>query len=258
MSDFDTVLERLLVDPAFQAALAADPAAALRGYQLAPDERALLGAQVVAGSGLDRTVELRTSKSGVVGLLGPVAAAFGVAAAGQAGTGGVHQSFGGPTETFGGGPTQTFGDGPSQPIPGQDTFGAIPQSDSGPDIGSNQSFGVSGVETFGGGGTDSFGATSGSASIGGAPVEAVGYHTRVDVNGDGRWDAYTAHERSDGGVDINVDVNHDGRVDFIGHDVNRDGLVDSADYDTNRDGVFDTRMTDDNGDGWLDRREPIR
>jgi hypothetical protein len=256
MSDFDTVLERLVVDPGFQAALAANPAAALQGYQLAPEERELLGAQLVAGSGDDRTVELRTSKSGVVGLLGPVAAAFGVAVAGQSGTGPVHQSFGGPTETFGGGPTQTFGDGPNQPIPGQDTFGTIPQSDSGLG-GSTQSFGVSGVETFGGGGTDSFGTTSGSGTVG-PPVEAVGYHTRVDVNGDGRWDAYTAYERSDGGVDINVDVNHDGRVDFIGHDVNRDGLVDSADYDTNRDGVFDTRMTDDNGDGWLDRREPIR
>jgi len=257
MSDFDTVLERLVVDPGFQAALAANPAAALRGYQLAPEERELLGAQLVAGAGEDRTVELRTSKSGVVCLLGPVAAAFGVAVAGQSGSGPVHQSFGGPTETFGGGPTQTFGDGPNQPIPGQDTFGTIAQSDSGPG-GSTQSFGVSGVETFGGGGTDSFGATSGSGTVGGTPVEAVGYHTRVDVNGDGRWDAYTAYERSDGGVDINVDANHDGRVDFIGHDVNRDGLVDSADYDTNRDGVFDTRMTDDNGDGWLDRRDPIR
>src|SRR3954468_4451314 len=101
MSDFDTVLERLVVDPGFQAALAANPAAALQGYQLAPEERELLGAQVVAGSGADRTVELRTSKSGVVGLLGPVAAAFGVAAAaGQSGSGPVHQSFGGPTETF--------------------------------------------------------------------------------------------------------------------------------------------------------------
>jgi hypothetical protein len=256
MSDFDTVLERLLVDPSFQAALAADPTAALRGYQLAPDERELLGAQLVAGSGEDRTVELRTSKSGVVGLLGPVAAAFGVAA-GQSGTGPVHQSFGGPTETFGG-PAQTFGDGPSQPS--QDTFGTIPQSDSGPGGATTQSFGVSGVETFGGTGTDSFGNTSGpgagSATFGSAPVEAVGYHTHVDVNGDGKWDAYTAYQRSDGGVDIDVDINHDGKVDFIGHDLNRDGLVDSADYDTNRDGVFDTRMTDDNGDGWLDRREP--
>src|SRR3954463_779003 len=123
MSDFDTVLERLVSDPAFQEALAADPVRALAGSRLEAQERELLGAQLVAGAGEDRTVELRTSKSGVVGLLGPVAAAFGVAVAGQSGSGPVHQSFGGPTETFGGGPTQTFGDGPNQPIPGQDTFG---------------------------------------------------------------------------------------------------------------------------------------
>jgi len=77
------------------------------------------------------------------------------------------------------------------------------------------------------------------------------------VNGDGKWDAYTAYERPDGGVDIEVDVNHDGKIDFIGHDYNRDGLVDDAEYDTNRDGVMDTRMYDDTGDGWMDRREHI-
>ena len=36
MSDFERVLERLLVDPAFKAALAADPDRALAGYALAP------------------------------------------------------------------------------------------------------------------------------------------------------------------------------------------------------------------------------
>src|SRR5262249_3216065 len=50
------------------------------------------------------------------------------------------------------------------------------------------------------------------------------------------------------------DVNHDGRIDFIGHDYDRDGLVDDAEFDTNRDGVLDTRMYDDTGDGWMDRR----
>ncbi len=51
-------------------------------------------------------------------------------------------------------------------------------------------------------------------------------------------------------------MNHDGRVDFVGHDVNRDGLVDTADYDNDGDGTFETRMYDDNGDGWMDRSEP--
>ena len=88
-------------------------------------------------------------------------------------------------------------------------------------------------------------------------VEATDYRTWVDVDGDGTWDAHTAYERTDGGVDIHVDIDHDGRVDFIGHDVDRDGLVDSAEYDTDRDGAMDTRMVDDNGDGWLDRRESI-
>ena len=56
-----------------------------------------------------------------------------------------------------------------------------------------------------------------------------------------------------GGVDIMVDSNSDGRVDFIGHDRDADGLVDSAEYDKNHDGVYDKRMYDDNGDGLLDR-----
>jgi hypothetical protein len=88
-------------------------------------------------------------------------------------------------------------------------------------------------------------------------VEAVGYHTQVDVDGDGHWDANTAYERGDGGVDIRVDRDGDGVAEFVGHDLNRDGLVDSADYDTDGDGVLDTRMVDDNGDGWMDRSTPI-
>ena len=51
MSDFDAALERLMVDPAFKAALARDPAAALAGYRLAPDELEILCAQVDSGTG---------------------------------------------------------------------------------------------------------------------------------------------------------------------------------------------------------------
>src|SRR6266436_5388421 len=108
MSDFDTVVERLVNDPTFQAALAEDPTRALAGYRLEPQERELRGAQLVGGSGDDRTVELRTSKSGVVGLLGPVAAALGLASSGSSVGSHTHQSFGtGPGvghEAFGTGP----------------------------------------------------------------------------------------------------------------------------------------------------------
>ena len=86
---------------------------------------------------------------------------------------------------------------------------------------------------------------------------AEGYHTYVDADGDGRWDASTAYQRADGGVDIHVDADRDGRVDFIGRDYNRDGLVDDADFDTDGDGALDTRMYDQNGDGWMDTSRRI-
>ena len=59
--------------------------------------------------------------------------------------------------------------------------------------------------------------------------------------------------RADGGVDILVDLDGDGKTDFVGHDVDADRTVDSADYDKNHDGFFEKRMYDDDGDGWLDR-----
>src|SRR5262245_3594381 len=82
MSDFDAVLERLLGDAGFQAALARDPAAALRGYNLTDDERDVLRAQLVTDAGGHGAVETRTSKSGLVGLFAPIAGAVGMAAAG--------------------------------------------------------------------------------------------------------------------------------------------------------------------------------
>jgi hypothetical protein len=106
---------------------------------------------------------------------------------------------------------------------------------------------------------ESFGTVTNTGTIGAAPAGPGldNYSTRVDIDGDGSWDAHTVHARADGGVDIHADMNNDGVVDFIGHDDNRDGLVDSADYDTNHDGVMDVRMYDDNRDGWMDRSEPI-
>jgi len=225
MSDFDAVLERLLSDPSFKSALAANPDAALSGYRLEAEERDLLGVQISSDPGQERTVELRTNKSGVVGLLGPVASMFGVATGGQT----LGSAPGGGT--FGSAPTatETLGDG--------DT--------------STQSFGE--VEP-----TEGIGAAAANPeTMGPALTEAGGYHTQVDVDGDPGWDAHTAYERGDGGVDIHADINNDGVVDFIGHDYDRDGLVDVAEFDNDLDGVMDTRMYDDSGDGWLDRAAPI-
>jgi len=75
----------------------------------------------------------------------------------------------------------------------------------------------------------------------------------VDVDGDGRWDRYEVRTRTDG-LDLTADMDHDGRVDFVGHDDDRDGLIDRADYDTDRDGEFERHLSDADGDGWLDRR----
>jgi hypothetical protein len=221
MSDFDEVLERLLADPVFQAALQANPEAALAGYRLEPDERRLLDTQLDRSPGEERTVELRISKSGVMGMVGPVVSAFGMA---------------------GGNPTEASGQG---------AFGLAPRDEGMLDPGSP-------TQTFGSvHATEVFGLSDSPGSSAPPPVEAVGYHTSVDVDGDGHWDSTTAYERGDGGVDIRADVNHDGVTDFVGHDFDRDGLVDSADYDTNNDGVLDTRMYDDNGDGWMDRSSAL-
>jgi hypothetical protein len=231
MSDFDDVLERLLTDPAFQARLSADPQGALAGYRLDAHERELLQAQLVGGDGGSHAVETRTNKSGIIGLVGPALSAFAAS--------GVH----GPVETFGSapsgspGPVQTFGAAPSGSGGPVETFGAAPGGSSGP--------------------VQSFGDAPGTGTMGEAPTPALDYHINIDADGDGKWDAYKAYNRPDGGVDILVDTNHDGKVDFIAHDYNRDGIVDSAESDDNGDGVFDTRWYDDDGDGWLDRSEPI-
>jgi hypothetical protein len=221
MSDFDDVLERLLTDPLFQANLRANPDAALAGYRLDPEERQLLASQVDLGAGADRTVEMRVSKSGVMGMVGPVVSAFGLT-------------------------------GPNPVESGQGAFGLAPSDEGMLDPGDpKETFGtVHATEVFGVAGA------SGSGGHPSAPIEAVGYHTRVDVDGDGTWDAVKAYERPDGGVDV-VHTDAAGRVDFVGHDLNRDGLIDTADFDTDGDSKLDTRMYDDNGDGWMDRSAPI-
>ncbi|MGE5828304.1 MAG: hypothetical protein ACM30G_08050, partial [Micromonosporaceae bacterium] len=150
MRDFDVVLERLLTEASFQQELAADPTAALHSYELTDEERAILYSQVDAGPGADHTVETRANKSGVIGLLGPVAAAFGVAAGGGPALGGAPRA----SESIGAsGHHEALG----AASPAQ-TVGQAPRGD--------------------------------SASLGSAPVRASDYHTRVDVDGDGTWDRH--------------------------------------------------------------------
>lgn len=70
MPGLDDVLERLITDPAFRDRLATDRRAALAGYDLSPDDLALLDAQVTTAAGGAVAMEGRTTKAGMFGLLG--------------------------------------------------------------------------------------------------------------------------------------------------------------------------------------------
>jgi hypothetical protein len=85
------------------------------------------------------------------------------------------------------------------------------------------------------------------------PAPPKGYHNRVDADGDGSLDEATYRGREGGGAEIRVDLDGDGRADFVGVDKDLDNRVDFADYDKDHDGVFEKRMFDDDGDGFLDR-----
>jgi hypothetical protein len=246
MSDFDTVLERLLTEPSFAAALADDPDVALAGYRLAADEIALLRSQVAGDTAADvAKVETRTNKSSTFGLLAPFAA-----------LGGVVDSLGQQLAD----PSHTSGLGPA-PGDAWGTGGAAPAAHSA--LGD-----APGVREGLGSAPDSIG--SAHEGMGEAPRQGLGeparghaevrhlappdgYHNKVDADGDGTWDKATYRGRADGGADILVDLNHDGKADFIGHDLDLDNRVDSADYDKDHDGFFEKRMYDDDNDGWLDR-----
>ncbi|GIM91402.1 hypothetical protein [Paractinoplanes toevensis] len=82
-----------------------------------------------------------------------------------------------------------------------------------------------------------------------------GYHNRVDADGDGHLDKATYRGDGKGGAEILVDLDGDGKTDFIGHDTDLDNRVDFADYDKDHDGAFEKRMYDDDGNGYLDRTE---
>ncbi|MDR7280998.1 Os1348 family NHLP clan protein [Catenuloplanes atrovinosus] len=240
MPGFDDALERLITDPAFAAALAADPDRALAGYTLSPDETALLRSQISTGTGDGghRAVEARTSQSSVFGLFGE---AFSAAA--DLGPGGTASFGDASSHGFGAAPAHAAGLG-SAPR-GSEGFG--PAADTG--LGPASSASLHGTGP---------GATP-AAGFGAAPTPvADGYRTRVDADGDGTWDPHSVRSRPGGGVEILVDRDGDGRTDFTGHDTDTDGLIDHADYDTDHDGTPDHHLTDTNNDGWLDTRTPPR
>jgi hypothetical protein len=272
VSDFDTALERLISDPAFRDALAADPARALAGYQLSPDELDILTSQVDTGTGGgQRQVEQRTSKASLFGLLAPMGGIAGFGAGLADSPHGSGASFGtqspatdGPAS--GGAATEGASFGSEQ---SRASFGAEHSEVSGASFGSEQagaSFGAApdGGEGYGRG----FGAALGNAGDyvrdggvdepAGPVYDGTGqvYQTRVDANGDGRWDQFSTIDRGGQGVDLAVDRDHDGRVDWVGHDLDRDGLIDEASVDHDNDGTLETRWVDANGDGWMDTRLP--
>jgi len=276
MSDFDAVLERLLNEPSFASALAADPEATLSGYQLDAGEAELLRSQVSgdAGGGM-AAVETRTNKSSTFGLfssfaeightlsqsstsdvvLGPwseFGSAAGIAAQHTADTVGTHgaaQGLGDAPDAWGGGGSAAHEQWSPSARSG---LGSAPDQDAGPDL-------------------DGLPPTSeASEGLGDAPKSELGepsrlsgepqhlpppkgYHPRIDADGDGHWDKATFFGTKGHGVEIQVDLNNDGRADFIGRDAGGDGRVDYADYDKDHDGIFEKRIYDDNGDGWLDR-----
>jgi len=314
MSDFDTVLERLLMEPHFAARLAADPAAALIGYRLSQDEIELLHSQVGSTSSAPSGVEVRANQSSVFGMLSPLAGLAGgltgigdqlggaQSQGGQSGAGspGGQPARGVPVQGIGARPpaSEGFGSaggvsGPGQQADGTSGFGPADGTSGFGPAGGTSGFGpADGTSGFGpavgpplaaqGLGPEA-GVTADGGKLGGfgdeigrlihhpdggdsggqgtlrpvqPPAEIVppeGYRTRVDVDGDGTWDRHILRGRSDGGVDILVDIDGDGRVDFVGRDDDADGLVESASYDTTGDGFFDKTSYDDDGDGWLDR-----
>lgn len=288
MSDFDTVLERLYVDPSFAEALAANPAAALAGYRLAPEEVELLRSQVTGDTGGQSAVEERATQSSVFGLFGPIAGVAGgvIDALGDSGgTGGGSGVGSGAGAASAGSATPAVREGFGSAGPVHEGFGsaavpvaregfgssAVPAAQQGFGAAAQQGFGPAGeaVQSFGPAGAD-HGAMSaaGQASVlepGGGPLAGIGerittappddYTIRVDADGDGDWDRYDTRGRADGGVDILVDTDDDGRTDFVGQDSDADGRIDAAAYDSDSDGVYERRSYDDDGDGWLDRHE---
>lgn len=277
MSDFDVVLERLLADPGFAAALSADPAHALAGYRLDADELALLQLQLGTDAGGQHGVESRANQSSLFGMFAPLAGLAGLGdeigrSIGSATDAAIADADGGPpgavTDSQAGlagvlARVET-GFGPADPGSGsaaETGFGsADPRSGSGSGsaetgFGSAEP-GSGSAETGFGSRETGFGPAEPPPDV--EPVVPDDYRTRVDTDGDGNWDRHLVRGRADGGVDILVDADRDGRTDFVGHDLDADGLVDISEYDRNRDGFFEKRMYDDDGDGWMDRTVQVK
>ena len=273
MSDFDAVLERLLTDPSFQARLAADADGALADYKLDAGEADLLRQQVTADTGRSAAaVEERVNKSSTFGLFssfGGVSDAVGGGLARQglgsapAGGGqglGEWSEFGTAagiaanaavehpaTEGFGSAP-EAWGTGGGDLTAARTGFGDAPGPDDGPDLD-----GLPPVSRLG----DAPSSGLGGPHAGHAQAEHLappkGYANEVDADGDGTDDKAIYYGHQGGGAEIHVDLDGDGRTDFVGVDKNLDNRVDYADYDKDHDGVFEKTMYDDDNDGYLDR-----
>jgi hypothetical protein len=242
VSDFDDVLERLVTEPHFRAALASDPAGTLAGYQLSADELDLLGSQLAADDGGAGPVEERTSKASLAGLIAPLTGLFGGSPQGHLLPTGHSSGQGLSDIPADQGISDTGADQALSDVPADQGL-----SDVAPDQGlhsvSTPNQGLSDIHS------------GGQLQVSGSGDHTpVGYHPHIDADGDGHWDRYTAVQHADGSVDIEVDRNHDGVVDFVGHDRDHDGRVESADYDEDFNGSFETHLRDVNGDGWLDVR----
>jgi hypothetical protein len=81
MSDLNAVMERLLTDPEYRQAFAADPVGAMAGYDLTVQERQMLLTDVSPDTVVGSGVEQRTSKAGMFALLGEAAHLFDTAGA---------------------------------------------------------------------------------------------------------------------------------------------------------------------------------
>lgn len=253
MSDFDTVLERLLTDQSFAASLAADPDRALAGYRLDSDEVELLRGQVSTGDagGAAAVVEGRTTKSSTFGLFSSLGdwSEFGSAASVAARQSG--ELVGQATAGAGGADLAVragLGDAPGRDL---DNLPAVAGMGNAPTHGLGNAVPMAHAEPLTG---KEAPAPPMQQELAAREFKGVGdYRNKVDADGDGDWDKATYAAREDGGVDIMVDLNNDGRVDFVGRDLDRDWKTDEATIDRDRDGVFEKTMYDDDNNGWLDR-----
>jgi hypothetical protein len=216
MSDFDTVLERLVTDPAFPAQLSADPAAALAGYHLSADEVDLLRSQVSTGDSGGRTVENRTSKASMMGLLGSL---------GGLGPGAGHDGIGRGIAPH---PHEGFGAN----APGGETGHAVAHA-----VGPAEGTAPAPADQIA---TDYH-----------AHVDATGdghWDKYVAVrHADGSVDVYE-DRNGDGRIDfVGHDANGDGILESADYDDNFDGVADRHLTDVNGDGWMDTTRRATNG-----------